>query len=128
MIKLIKHVYNILRNSTRDIGVTSKRSSQWPKVEKDFLSKNPCCAICNSKSNLNVHHKKPFHLHPELELDESNLITLCMGNKECHLMIGHGDNFKAYNPNITADAQTLHKDISKFAEVAATAKENRKFE
>lgn len=43
-------------------------------------------------------------------------------------MIGHGDDFKAYNPNIETDALLLNKDISKFAEVAAKAKLNKKFE
>ncbi len=128
MINLLIHAYNIVRSKTRDIGLPTKRSSHWPKVEKDFLSKNPTCAICNSTKRLNVHHKQPFHLHQELELDETNLITLCMGDLECHLMIGHGDNFRAYNPNIEADAAYLRQDITKFAEVAATAKANRKFE
>jgi 5-methylcytosine-specific restriction enzyme A len=128
MIKLLKHAYNLLRSSARDVGISTKRSSHWPKVEKDFLSKNPTCAICSSSNRLNVHHKKPFHLHPELELDETNLITLCMSDKECHLMIGHGDDFKAYNPNIEADAKKLHKDISKFATVEAEAKSNRVYQ
>jgi 5-methylcytosine-specific restriction protein A len=128
MIKLIKHAYNLLRSQVRDVGIPEKRSSHWPTVQKDFLSKNPVCAICGASDKLNVHHKKPFHLHPELELDETNLITLCMSAKECHLMIGHGDNFKAYNPNIEPDAVTLHKDISKFNLVAAEAKTNRLFE
>lgn len=128
MIKLITHAYNLLRSATRDIVVSSKRSSHWPKVEKDFLSKNPTCAICGSHDRLNVHHKKPFHLHPELELDETNLITLCMSNKECHLLIGHGDDFKAYNPNIESDVKKLHKDISKFATVEAEAKSYRVYE
>jgi 5-methylcytosine-specific restriction endonuclease McrA len=45
-----------------------------------------------------VHHKKPFHLHPELELDPANLVTLCMtSSNECHLRIGHSGDFKAYN-------------------------------
>jgi hypothetical protein len=71
---------------------------------------------------------KPFHLHPELELDPKNLITLCMSRKECHLQIGHGDDFKAYNPNVETDATTLQKDISKFAAVAEQAKAGRKYE
>ena len=39
--------------------------------------------------------------------------------------MAHGDNFRAYNPNIEADAQALHKDISKFDSVAAKAKADR---
>ena len=29
-----------------------------------------------AKKKLNVHHVKPFHLYPQLELDENNLITV----------------------------------------------------
>ena len=42
----------------------------------------------------------PFHLDPALELDPTNLITLCMDEKECHLHIGHGGSFKQYNPEV----------------------------
>lgn len=132
MLKLIhssiKHGVNLIRHQFRDVGVATKRSSHWPTVEKHFREANPKCAICESVDRLNVHHKKPFHLHPELELDTNNLITLCMSKMECHLMIGHGDDFKAYNPNIETDAPLLNKDISKFAEVAARAKLDKKFE
>lgn len=51
-----------------------------------------------------------------------------MSRKECHLQIGHGDDFKAYNPNVETDAAALAKDISKFATVAEQAKVNRKYE
>jgi hypothetical protein len=128
MIKTIKHGINLIKHAARDISTSSKRSPQWRHVQQDFLSKNPCCAVCKSTTRLNVHHKKPFHLHPELELDENNLITLCMSKKECHLLIGHGNDFKAYNPNIEKDTEILEKDISKFSEIEKTAKLNRKYE
>lgn len=125
MIKSIKRAYNLIRSATRDVSIKRKRSSQWDDVQKEFLSKNPKCEVCGSDKKLNVHHKKPFHLYPELELDESNLITLCMDTKECHLLIGHGNFFKAYNPNVESDAEELANDINKFAEIAAKAKKNR---
>lgn len=84
----------------RDVGVDAKRSSHWPTVEKHFREAHPSCAACGSTNRLNVHHCKPFHLDPELELDPSNLITLCMDTKECHLHIGHGGSFKQYNPQV----------------------------
>lgn len=128
MIKTIKRAYNLLRAKTRDIGVKHKRSSKWRSVQQDFLEKNPVCAICGTKEKLNVHHKKPFHLFPELELEESNLITLCMSKQECHLTIAHGDDFKAYNSKIETHAEILNKDLTKFNSVAAEAKLNRKYE
>ena len=74
MIIFFKNIYNFFRQKTRAVGL-SPRSAGWAKVEKDFLAKNPICAICSTNKKLNVHHKKPFHLHPELELDVNNLIT-----------------------------------------------------
>jgi hypothetical protein len=68
----------------------------------------------------------PFHLDPQLELDQTNLITLCMGTKECHLVIGHGGDFHHYNPNVLGDAQTVLNDPSKFAAVKANAEATRK--
>src|SRR5690242_21104937 len=61
---------------------TEGRSSRWPTVRKKFLSKIKAagngCAARGAKIGLQVHHKKPFHIHPELELDPTNLIALCM--------------------------------------------------
>jgi 5-methylcytosine-specific restriction endonuclease McrA len=63
--------------------------------------------------NLNVHHKKPFHLFPQLELEPTNLITLCMeSGKDCHIKLGHGDNFKAYNPNVEEDVNAVAKSFN----------------
>ena len=112
MIKTITHGINLVRHALRDVGVSAKRSSHWPTVEKHFREGHSTCAACGSKNRLNVHHCKPFHLDPELELDPNNLITLCMDTKECHLHIGHGGSFKQYNPNVRRDAaETLaHPD------------------
>ena len=107
MIKHIIHGINYLRSVTRDIGLP-KRSPQWHKLEKTFLESNPTCEVCGSKNKLNVHHIKPFHLHPELELDPKNLITLCMDKKESHLRIGHGSDFKAFCSQIKKYAEEIN--------------------
>ena len=107
-------------------GVSKPRSPQWPKVEKAHLEVQPVCACCGSKVHLNVHHIMPFHLHPELELDPTNLITLCMDPaRECHLKIGHGDNFVDYNPNVIEDVAKLKSNMALFESVAEEAKTNR---
>lgn len=88
-----------LRAHLRDVG-KPKRSPKWPEVQRAFLVKHVSCEACNSTTRLQVHHKLPFHLRPELELDEGNLVVLCMGRNACHLLLGHGDDFRAYNPAI----------------------------
>lgn len=83
-----------------------RRSSRWPKVRNEHLLKHPCCEVCGGKKFLNVHHIKPFNTNPELELEPSNLITLCEAEKKgvnCHLWFGHLGNFKTINPNVIDD-------------------------
>ena len=108
--------------ANRDAVVSPEmaRSPKWPHVEKLHLKLEPTCAACGSSKNLNVHHKKPFHLFPQFELDMNNLITLCM-DKECHLKIGHGNDFKDYNPDVAEDAAKVLANQSLFEQVAADA-------
>ncbi len=73
------------------------RSSMWSKVRKAFISVNSVCEVCGKKKGLEVHHKLPFHLYPELELDSGNLATLC---RKHHLTIGHLEYWKSYNPQL----------------------------
>jgi 5-methylcytosine-specific restriction enzyme A len=91
-----------------------KRSNEWPKVRKEHLKNNPKCAICEGTQQLNVHHIKPFHLHPELELDPNNLITLCECASYgiiCHLLVGHLGDYKNINPNSVEDANIWNKKL-----------------
>ena len=64
------------------------------------LAAFPTCACCGRKSET-VHHVKPFHEEPRLELDHKNLIAVC---EECHLTFGHLGDFRAWNPAIREDA------------------------
>ena len=92
-----------------------RRSSQWPTVRKTHLSTHGTCAVCNGTTNLEVHHIKPFHVDPTLELAPSNLITLCEAGKDginCHLLIGHLGNFKSVNLDVVADAAIWNTKIS----------------
>jgi hypothetical protein len=95
--------------------LNAKRSSQWPKVRKEFLKQNPTCAVCGGNKKLEVHHLHPFYLHPELELDPDNLITLCEGKKglTCHLIFGHLGNYKGINPDCKTDALIWKTKLSK---------------
>ncbi len=98
------HVTLGLGDYARNFGAT--RSPQWPGVRAAHLKKEPACKLCGSTKSLQVHHIRPFHIHPELELDDTNLITLCTGNNtiNCHVRFGHLDNFKdKWNPNIRED-------------------------
>ncbi len=90
-----------------------KRSNQWPKVRKAWLTDHPLCAVCNSKIKVEVHHKQPFHLDRSKELDPTNFITLCESEKyvNCHLTFGHLGNFKSFNKDVESDTNVWNKKI-----------------
>lgn len=85
----------------------ARRSPQWPRVRREHLEEFPACAACGGTDYVEVHHIKSFSEHPELELEKSNLITLCEcgpAGMNCHLYWGHGGNWKYINPFVRSDA------------------------
>ena len=68
-------------------AIAAERSAKWDSVRDGIVRDHPYCALCSSTEDLEVHHKKPFHLHPELELAPSNCIVLC---RHCHWWAGPG--------------------------------------
>jgi 5-methylcytosine-specific restriction protein A len=78
------------------------RSYKWTEVRKNHLKDNPTCIACGRDKKLEVHHKIPVHLNPELELDPANLVTLCAD--PCHLLFGHLMNYKSYNKLVIEDS------------------------
>lgn len=126
MIKKIKQKLGKLQAAVREVQKTHLRSSEWGSVRDVHLEEFGECAACGSKKNLQVHHIKPFHLHPELELDPTNLITLCMDEWDCHLNLGHGGSFRAYNPNIVTDATEFKSAPTVRTKIISEAKRMRK--
>jgi 5-methylcytosine-specific restriction endonuclease McrA len=100
---MIGHVKDVIKGKAK---LFSKRSSRWPSLRKSYLETNNSCAACGCTEFLEVHHIEPFHENPSLELEASNLITLCdkPGKDNCHLEIGHLGSFKSKNPNVREDA------------------------
>jgi hypothetical protein len=128
MHSILKHAANVVRHAIRDVGTEAKRSSKWPGVEHAHLKAFPTCAACAGTKHLQVHHVRPFHLDQALELDPTNLITMCMAmGCDAHLLIGHGDNFKAAVlevRDLAARALTARKagDMVSVAAIEAHAK------
>jgi 5-methylcytosine-specific restriction enzyme A len=119
MFGLFKHTINLTRHYFRDMGIAPKRSTHWKTLEHHFLQEHPICEACGTHIRVQVHHKKPFHIHPELELNTTNLISLCMSRRECHLWIGHGGNFKEWNPKVEDYAAMIRNGTKPFDEVKA---------
>jgi len=107
---IIKHLIDAAKGKH---PLSAVRSGQWPAVRKQHLALHPTCEVCGGTQKLEVHHKRPFHLHPNLELEPTNLVTLCEANKDgvnCHLLFGHLGNFRSFNVDVLIDAALwLHK-------------------
>lgn len=84
-----------------------RRSSQWLAVRRAHLERHPRCACCGGRSRLEVHHIVPFHHQPALELEPTNLITLCRKGPgvNCHLFVGHLGSFQSWNEGARTDAR-----------------------
>lgn len=99
--------------SVADDSGFGARSGKWPAVRAAFVKLNPRCAACGSANDLHVHHVKPVHTHPELELEPPNLIPLCAKH---HWLVGHDPDgprgpqkpdWKKSNPFVRRDARML---------------------
>ena len=103
-----------------------ERSPEWHRVAKEHLLREPACVACGYKGKkLQVHHIKPFHLHPHLELDPHNLITLCEARgRDHHLLLGHLDAWVSYNEHIREDVKRFYRKTS--AQIRADAAWQRK--
>jgi len=93
-----------------------KRSKWWRKVRATHIRNNPTCYVCGSKKKVEVHHKIPFNIAPDLELKVDNLVSLCENKKygiNCHLLIGHLGNYRRINAQIDYDTRTWRMKLGK---------------
>jgi hypothetical protein len=81
------------------------RSPKWAGVRAEYIKANPNCFACSTSEKLEVHHIRPFHTTPELELNADNLVTLC---RACHLVIGHLKDFDLENPQVIEWCNMFH--------------------
>ena len=98
----------ILNLFRKDRLFGSQRSSQWPKVRAWYLNRHKECELCGNGKKLEIHHCVPVHIDQSMELEPTNLITLC---DDCHFKFGHLKSYKSYNKNIKIDAETWKKKI-----------------
>lgn len=82
-----------------------RRSGRWPAVRKAHLAVHNYCAGCYRKEELEVHHIIPVHVDAGLELEPTNLLTLCQGpTLNCHLWLGHLGHWRSWNRSVRRDA------------------------
>jgi hypothetical protein len=133
IVRYAKHLSALFEHYLRDFGLR-ERSKDWVFVEKLWLHEHDRCEACGSREHLEVHHKRPFALDHVRELEATNLITLCMTiDRHCHLMIGHGGDFRSYNPHVDGDSMRARQARSMgsarlLAQVEESAKRGRRYE
>lgn len=86
------------------------RDSGWSDLAIGWLKDYPGCAACGRKKGCVPHHIIPVHVDRKLEMSLSNLITLC---PKCHLVIGHGGNWRHYVEKCREIASALLGSIVK---------------
>ena len=103
----IGYVANNLRYSSFDPLCDINRSSQWTKVRALHLKHYPKCVLTDISykevDDMEVHHVKSFHEHPELELEPSNLRTI---RRPFHWLFGHFLNWEKINSHFDEDIIT----------------------
>lgn len=102
MLQLLKTLFG-----GEDRAFGKARSARWPAVRAAHLKRFPTCEVCGRKDSRDVHHVVPFHVDNALELESSNLMTLCDGPTACHFAIGHFGNWATWNKAVRKDAETL---------------------
>ena len=109
---MIRYLLSLL-GYRRDYGLAAAgpgraRAPGWEALSRQLRSERPECECCGLPTTV-IHHVLPFHVHPSLELDKTNLIALC---NECHLRIGHGGSFRAWLPDCRRLAATIRAAIA----------------
>lgn len=112
---MLSYPLKLLGSLVRERAKTKQRSPKWAAFRDRILAEQPACAACGGKWLRQVHHVQPFHLFPAAELESTNVIVLCMGTRECHVRIGHGDDFKAWNPQVRQHAKIALDGLPKVA-------------
>jgi len=93
------------------ICLVQGRSGKWPRVRKQHLKEHPRCAVCGGRKNVEVHHICPYKQAPELELEPTNLITLC-NHLRCHLLVGHLGSYHSWNEGVRRMAASIFRRIA----------------
>lgn len=111
--KILKWLLNLLeewqnRDSLRLFG--SKRDPRWAQFRREIIfQRGYKCEATGKTENIELHHCKPFHKYPELELDPDNVILLERG---VHFDIAHLCSWRSWNKDIKEDARKLREKIA----------------
>lgn len=83
-------------NKTDEERIKSRYNGKYVNMMRHVMKRdNYKCVICESKSNLNVHHLNSYADFPNERYDDSNCVTLCEDcHKKFHFIYGKKHNTK----------------------------------
>lgn len=88
MFSFIKHV---VRNKAFTIK-KARRLYATRKAMKAYAEAHPRCAWCGRDKDVDVHHRVPISVNPDLAGNPDNMISLCADR--CHLYVGHNGDYR----------------------------------
>jgi len=105
---------NIVKSYLNFTALSLPTQWQLTKAKRAYKKKNPVCAVCGYKKDLEIHHIVPVHVDASKALDYDNFITLCdWRNHGCHYVWGHFRNFRTrWNPDIVEFAESVNKFLT----------------
>lgn len=91
----------------RTILLLRENSARWKQLRLEHLQKEPECAVCGRRNDLEVHHIIPVSFDQSRQFDPNNLITLCA--TPCHFAFGHFFCYHCYNKDVRRMAAEFKK-------------------
>ena len=88
-------------------SLVTGRSSKWPAVRRAHLKANPKCVVTGQPAT-DVHHIKPFHVAPSLELEPTNLASM---TRDAHFIVGHNGNWKKWSLNFWYVVKSMNDSV-----------------
>lgn len=110
MFEWFHHMMRVRQSRKREERKTRDRRPEWVTLRDKILRYRRRCEACGSTLDLQVHHRVPVSVRPDMELAPNNLMVLCMGPLECHLRLGHGGEWKYHNPKVWVHAGETLRD------------------
>lgn len=83
-------------------ALAAGRSSKWPALRAAHLKVQPECQFCGADEEIEVHHVVPVFRCAEMELDSTNLISMC---RPCHYAVGHLSSWQSFNVTVREDCR-----------------------
>lgn len=109
---LLGEVFAPVIDGVRQLPQLAPVDSPLPaKLESQMRKwcKGKVCAVCGGTKKVQAHHLYPRHIWPQLMWLPEFWYPLCRGSNiiDCHCVVGHGGDFKGFNPYCMAMAEML---------------------